>query len=123
MRPPIMFNQSGTCRTCRRYTYQGMAAVDGMVVCASCFQQGRRFEYQAQEQRDTGNSIVRIELDPALQDACTSVPFYAMGGLRITGDDGRVFEGPAYQWCNVAWRAQEAGVTSGKVQAIPWVYR
>ena len=123
MQPPIKFNQSGTCKTCRRYAYRGMAAADGMVVCASCFQQGQRFVCQAQEQRDTSNGFVRIVLDPSLQDACMSVPFHSLGGLRITADDGRVFEGPAYQWCNVAWRAQQAGVTCGKVQAIPWIYR
>ena len=123
MRPPTLFNQSGTCKTCRSHTYRGMAAADGMVVCTSCFQQGQQFQRQAQQRRQESDGIARIELDPALQDACTSVPFHSMGGLRITADDGRVFEGPAYQWCLVAWRAQEAGVAHGKVQAIPWVYR
>ena len=123
MQPPIQFNQSGTCKTCRRYTCRGIAAADGLVVCASCFQQGQRFQRQAHQCRQESDGIVRIELDPALQDACMGVPFHRLGGLRITADDGRVFEGPAYQWCLVAWRAQEAGVTCGKVQAIPWMFR
>jgi hypothetical protein len=51
------------------------------------------------------------------------VPFHSVGGLRITADDGRVFEGPPHRWCFVAWQAQQAGVTHGTVQAIPWLYR
>ena len=123
MQPPIKFNQSGICVTCRRHTSRGMTASNGLVICASCFQQGQQFQRQTQQRRQESDGIARIELDPALQDACTSVPFHSLGGLRITADDGRVFEGPAYQWCLVAWRAQQAGVTCGKVQAIPWVYR
>ncbi len=123
MQPPIRFIYSGTCVTCGTDTSRGMAAANGMVVCANCFQQGREFQNQAQSHYREHNGINRIELDPALQKACASVPFYRVGGLRITADDGRVFEGPAFQWCLVAWRAQQAGVTCGKVQAIPWVYR
>ena len=123
MQPPIKFNQSGTCVTCCQHTSRGMTASNGLVICASCFQQGQQFQRQTQQRRQESDGIERIVLDPSLQDACMSVPFHSLGGLRITADDGRVFEGPAYQWCLVAWRAQEAGVTCGKVQAIPWVYR
>ena len=123
MQPPIKFNQSGVCVTCRQDTRRGMTAANGLVICASCFQQGQQFQRLAQQRRHESNGIERIELDPALQDACTSLPFHSLGGLRITAHDGRVFEGPAYQWCLVAWRAQQAGVTRGKVQAIPWTYR
>ena len=123
MQPPTQFNQSGICVTCSRHTSRGMTASNGLVVCASCFQQGQQFQRQTQQRRQESDGIERIVLDPSLQDACMSVPFHSLGGLRITADDGRVFEGPAYQWCNVAWRAQQAGVTCGKVQAIPWIYR
>ena len=117
MQPPVKFNLSGTCADCGRYSDRGMAAANGMVICASCFQQ------QRQSQRQDTDSIVYVELDPALHEACQSVLIGRTGGLRITADDGRIFQGPANKWWIVAWQAQQAGAQHATVEAIQWLYR
>ena len=122
MQQPIRFIYQGTCADCGRYSDRGMAAANGLVICASCFQQQRQSQRHAEQRQDT-NDIVYVEPDPALQEACLSVPFGRTGGLRITTDDGRVFKGPAYKWWIVAWQAQQAGAQHAKVEAIQWLYR
>ena len=122
MQQPIRFIYHGTCADCGRYTNRGMAAANGMVICASCFQQQRRTQRQAQQRQDT-NDIVYVKLDPALHEACQSVLIGRTGGLRITTDDGRVFQGPANKWWIVAWQAQQAGAQHATVEAIQWLYR
>ena len=66
------------------------------------------------------SEIVYIHLDPQLEAACLSVPATLLGGLRITADDGRVFQGPSHRWQSVCWRAQQAGVELVKVEATIW---
>ena len=117
MEQPIKFIYHGTCADCGRHTDRGMAAANGLVNCASCFQQ------QRQSQRQDTNDIVYVKLAPALHQACLSVLFGCSGGLRITTDDGRIFQGPTNKWWIVAWQAQQAGAQHAKVEAIQWLYR
>ena len=42
MQQPIRFIYQGICTDCGRHTDRGMAAANGMVICASCFQQQRQ---------------------------------------------------------------------------------
>ena len=113
MQQPIKFIYQGTCTDCGCYSDRGMAAANGMVICASCFQQ----------QRQDTDTIVHVKLDPALHEACQSVLIGRTGGLRITADDGRIFQGPATKWWIVAWQAQQAGAQHAKIEAIQWLYR